>query len=124
MEERSELTSAETIAIPAVSSGSGRQYADEGRFIGTLLGGSSPMTRYRLARARWTLLRPGLAVTISAIFFIYSFGNLALSTDLTAWHVPYGTATLALMLGITLLAMQSAAKAPHEIFFKRLREFS
>ena len=44
MEERSKLTSAETIAIPAVSSGSGRQYADEGRFIpGTLLGG-----RYRV----------------------------------------------------------------------------
>jgi serine/threonine-protein kinase len=52
----------------------------------------------------WILLRLGLVVTISAIFLMNSFGNVALGTDLTAWYVPYGLATLALMLTIILFA--------------------
>jgi predicted Ser/Thr protein kinase len=52
----------------------------------------------------WILLRLGLVVMISSIFFINSFGNLAFGTDLTTWYAPYGLATLALMLGIAVFA--------------------
>ena len=52
----------------------------------------------------WILLRLGLVVTISAIFFMNSLGNLALGTDWSAWYVPYGLATLGLMLAIVFFA--------------------
>jgi hypothetical protein len=46
------------------------------------------------------LLRFGLLVMVSAIFFTNSFNGLSLGFDWTTWYAPYGIATMTLLGGI------------------------
>ncbi len=52
----------------------------------------------------FALLRYGLLVTISAVYFINSFGAITLGPDGKAWFAPAGLATLLLLLGIAIFA--------------------
>jgi hypothetical protein len=52
----------------------------------------------------FVLLRLGLVAAIAAVFFLNSCGRIILGADWTTWYAPYGVATLALLLGIALLA--------------------
>jgi serine/threonine-protein kinase len=50
------------------------------------------------------LMRFGLIATISAVFFINSFNALTVGLDWKAWYVPYGLATMMLLVAITGIA--------------------
>jgi len=52
------------------------------------------------------LLRLGLVAAIAAMFFLNDSNSIIAGTDWTTWYAPYGLATLALLLGIALLAFR------------------
>jgi len=52
----------------------------------------------------FVLLRLGLVAAMTAVFFLNSCGQIIVGADWTTWYAPYGVATLALLLGISLFA--------------------
>jgi Protein kinase domain len=52
------------------------------------------------------LMRLGLVVAISAVFFFNVLNGVTLGTDFTAWYTPTGVATAAVVVAITLAAFQ------------------
>ena len=56
----------------------------------------------------FVLLRLGLVATITAVFFVNTISASTLGTDLSAWYAPAGMATIALLLGISLVAFRNS----------------
>jgi hypothetical protein len=54
----------------------------------------------------FALLRFGLVVAVSAMFFLNALNAMSLGTDWTTWYTPAGLATAAVVLGIALLAFK------------------
>jgi len=52
----------------------------------------------------FVLLRLGLVAAFAALFFINTCGKIIVGSDWTTWYAPYGLATLALLLSITIFA--------------------
>ena len=56
----------------------------------------------------FALLRLGLVVTISAVFFLNVIEGLTLGTDWSAWYSPAGFSTALLLVSITLIAFRNS----------------
>ena len=56
----------------------------------------------------FALLRLGLVAAIAAMFFLNDANSITAGTDWTTWYAPYGFATLAMLLGIALLAFRTS----------------
>ena len=56
----------------------------------------------------FVLLRLGLVALFAAILFVNSCGKIVVGADWTTWYAQYGLATLALLVGIALLAFRQS----------------
>ena len=56
----------------------------------------------------FSLLRFGLVVTISMVFFLGIANSITLGSDWSTWAAPYGIATMSVLLGLALLAFRKS----------------
>jgi len=52
----------------------------------------------------WFMLRFGLVVIVSMIFFLNSLGNMELGVDWQTWYAPAGLASAGVLLALAMFA--------------------